>query len=94
MGIRLLGNRVMLKQLEAETTSGGIHLPESAQDRPQKAEVIAVGEGQKLDSGKVVPPAVKAGDVVIYARYGGSEITVDGEEYLVMDAEQIHAIEG
>jgi len=94
MGIRLLGNRVMLKQVEAETTSGGIHLPESAQDRPQKAEVVAVGEGEKLEDGKFVPPPVKAGDVVIYARYGGTEITVDGEEYLIMDADQIYAVEG
>jgi len=84
----------MLKQLEAETTAGGIHLPESAQERPQRAEVVAVGEGQKLDSGKVVPPPVKVGDVVIHAKYGGTEITVDGEEYLVMDADQIYAVEG
>ena len=94
MGIRLLGNRVMLKRAEAATTSGGIHLPETAQDRPQQAEVIAVGEGEKLDSGKLVPPPVKAGDTVIFASYGGTEITVDGEEYLIMDADQIYAVEG
>lgn len=94
MSIRLLGNRVMLKQLEAEATSGGILLPETAQEKPQRAEVIAVGEGERLDNGELVATPVKVGDVVVYARYGGSEITVDGEDYLVMDAEQIYAVEG
>ena len=94
MGIRLLGNRVMLKQLEAEATSGGILLPETAQEKPQRAEVIAIGEGEKLDSGEFVAPPVAIGDVVVYARYGGSEITVDDEDYLVMDGEQIYAVEG
>ena len=94
MGIRLLGNRVMLKQLEAEVTSGGIHLPESARERPQRAEVVAVGEGEKLDSGVTVPVPVKVGDTVVFAKYGGTEITVDGEKYLVMDADQLYAVEG
>ena len=94
MGIRLLGNRIMLKQLEAEKTSGGILLPETAQQRPERAEVIAVGEGERLDNGELIATPVKAGDVVVYARYGGSEISVDGEDYIVMDADQIYAIEG
>ena len=94
MGIRLLGNRIMLKQLEAEATSGGILLPETAQEKPQRAEVIAVGEGERLDNGELVAPPVAIGDVVVYAKYGGSEITVDGEDYLVMDAAQIYAVEG
>ena len=94
MGIRLLGNRVMLKQLEAEATSGGILLPETAQEKPQRAEVIAVGEGERLDSGEMVAVPVKAGDVVVYAKYGGAELSVDGEDYLVMDADQIYAVEG
>jgi len=83
----------MVKRLEAETTSGGIHLPESAQERPQKAEVIAVGEGPRLDSGTAVAPDVEVGDVVIIAKYGGTEITVDGEDYLIMDSSQILAKE-
>ncbi len=93
MSIRLLGNRVMVKRMEADTTSGGIHLPESAQEQPQKAEVIAVGEGRKLDSGEMVAPDVAEGDTVIIAKYGGTDITVDGEEYLIMDASQILAKE-
>jgi len=83
----------MVKRLEADTTAGGIHLPESAQERPQKAEVIAVGEGPKLDSGTSVAPDVEVGDVVIIAKYGGTEITVDGEDYLIMDSSQILAKE-
>ena len=83
----------MVKRLEAETTTGGIHLPESAQERPQKAEVLAVGEGTKLDSGTTVASDVEVGDVVIIAKYGGTEITVDGEDYLIMDTGQILAKE-
>jgi len=91
MGIRLLGDRVMVQRAEAETTSGGIHLPESAQERPQKAKVIAIGEGRTLDSGEVVTPEVEVGDMVIISKYGGTEITVDGEDYLIMETGQILA---
>lgn len=83
----------MVQRAEAEKTAGGIHLPESAQERPQKATVIAVGEGRKLDNGTVVAPDVKEGDVVVIARYGGTEITVDGEEYLILNSDQILAKE-
>jgi len=83
----------MVQRVEAEQTVGGIHLPESARERPQKATVIAVGEGRKLDDGTLVAPDVKKGDVVIVARYGGTEITVDGEEYLILDSGQILAKE-
>ncbi len=93
MAIRLLGDRVMVKRAEAEETSGGIHLPESAQERPQKAEVVAVGEGNRLDDGTMVPPAVEVGDIVIMAKYGGTEITMDGEDYLIMDSDQLLATE-
>lgn len=83
----------MVQRAEAEKTAGGIHLPESAQERPQKATVVAVGEGRKLDNGTVVEPDVKEGDVVVIARYGGTEITVDGEEYLILNSDQILAKE-
>lgn len=83
----------MVQRAEAEKTAGGIHLPESAQERPQKATVIAVGEGRKLDNGSVVAPDVKEGDMVVIARYGGTEITVDGEEYLILNSDQILAKE-
>ncbi|NLO05020.1 MAG: co-chaperone GroES [candidate division WS1 bacterium] len=93
MSIRVLGNRVMVKRAEADTTAGGIHLPESAQERPQKATVVSVGEGRKLDDGTVVAPGVSEGDTVIISKYGGTEITVDGEEYLIMDVGQLLARE-
>lgn len=83
----------MVQRAEAETTAGGIHLPESARERPQKATVITVGEGRKLDNGTVVAPDVKEGDMVVIARYGGTEITVDGEEYLILNSDQILAKE-
>ena len=91
MGIRLLGDRVMVQRAEAEKTSGGIHLPESAQERPQKAKVIAIGEGHKLDSGEVVAPDLKVGDMVIISQYGGAEIAVGGEDYLILETGQILA---
>lgn len=93
MAIRLLGDRVMVKRAEADKTSGGIHLPESAQERPQKAEVVVVGEGRKLDNGEVIAPDLKVGDVVIISKYGGTEINVDGEDYLILDTGQILAKE-
>ena len=93
--IRLLGERVMVKVLEAETTSGGIHLPEAAQEKPQKGEVVAVGTGSTADSEEESESEieVEVGDVVIFARYGGTELTVEDEEYLVLDADQIYAKE-
>lgn len=93
MAIRVLGNRVMVKRAEADTTSGGIHLPESARQQQQRAEVIAVGEGKKLDDGTIVAPDLKEGDVVVLAMYGGTEISIDGEDYLIVDADQILAKE-
>jgi chaperonin GroES len=93
MAIRLLGNRVMVKRAEAETTSGGIHLPEAAQQQPQRAEVVAVGEGEQLPDGTLIAPDVDEGDSVIIAQYGGTEISMDGEDYLIMDADMILARE-
>ncbi len=93
MDIRLLGNRVMVKRAEADTTTGGIHLPESAQEQPQRAEVVAVGEGEKLEDGTLRAPDVEEGDMVIISKYGGTEINVDGEDYLIMDADMLLAKE-
>ncbi len=87
MGIRLLGDRVMVKRAEAETTSGGIHLPESAREAPQRAEVLAVSEDA------VIAPEIEEGDMVIVAKYGGTEIVIDGEEYLIVEADDVLAKE-
>ena len=87
-----LGDRVVLKQLEAEeTTKGGIILTSSAQEKPQEAEVIAVGPGGVVD-GKEVIMQVKVGDKVIYSKYAGNEVKIDGEEYKIVRQDDILAI--
>ena len=93
MALKILGDRVMIKVDEPETSEGGIHLPESAQEKPQRGKVVAVGEGRRLDDGTLVPPEVEEGDKVIFAKYGGTEITDEdeGEEYTILDSDQIYA---
>ena len=87
-----LGDRVVLKQLEAEeTTKGGIILTSSAQEKPQEAEVVAVGPGGIVD-GKEVTMQVKVGDKVIYSKYAGNEVKIDGEEYKIVRQDDILAI--
>ena len=88
-----LGDRVVVKALAAETkTSSGIVLPDTAQEKPQMGEVISVGPGKYDDNGKRIPMDVKAGDVVVYAKYGGSEIKIDGQEYMILQERDILAI--
>ena len=87
-----LGDRVVLKQLEAEeTTKSGIVLPVQAQEKPQQAEVIAVGPGGVVD-GKEVKMEVKTGDKVIYSKYAGTEVKLDGEEYIIVKQNDILAV--
>ena len=87
-----LGDRVVLKQLEAEeTTTSGIVLPGQAQEKPQQAEVIAVGPGGVVD-GKEVKMEVTVGDKVIYSKYSGTEVKLDGEEYIIVKQSDILAI--
>ena len=95
MNIRPLHDRVIVKRVEEETTSpGGIVLPGSATEKPQRGEVIAVGNGRIMDNGEVRALDVKAGDQVLFGKYSGSEVKVDGEEYLVMKEEDIIGIIG
>ncbi len=90
--IQPLGDRVLVNVLEAEEkTKGGIVLPDTAKEKPQQAEVVAVGKG-KVQDGKTIAPEVKIGDKVLYGRYSGTEITVDGEEYLMLKEEDIVAV--
>ena len=91
-----LDDRVVVRRLEEEDrTAGGIVLPDTAKEKPQKAEVIAVGPGKLLDAGKRSAPAVKAGDTVLFGKYSGTEVKVKGEEYLIMRESDILArIEG
>ena len=90
--VQPLGDRVLIKQLEAqEKTKGGIILPDTAKEKPQEAEVVAVGKG-KVEDGKTIAPEVKAGDKILYGKYSGTEIKVDGEELIIVKEEDILAI--
>lgn len=91
--LKPLGDRVVVKVLEEEeVTKGGIVLPDTAKEKPQKAEVIAVGPGKLLDNGTRAPMEVKVGDKIIFAKYGGTEVKVDGEEYLILRESDILAV--
>ena len=94
MKIQPLGDRVLVKPLEAESkTKGGIVLPDTAKEKPQEAEVVAVGKGKTMDDGSLKPLEVKVGDKVLYGKYSGNEITTkDGEEMMIMREEDILAI--
>ena len=93
MNLKPLGDRVIVKQAEAETqTKSGLILADTAKEKPQKGSVIAVGDGKLNDKGERIPMDVKAGDTVIYSKYGGTEVKVDGEEYLILRADDIYAV--
>ena len=88
-----LHDRIVVSRIEeAETTRGGIIIPDSAKDKPQEGEVIAVGNGKSNDEGKVFPLAVKAGDRILFGKYSGTEIKIDGEEFLIMREEEVLGI--
>ena len=91
--IRPLGEKVLIKRLEAEeTTAGGLVLPDTAKEKPQKGTVLAVGDGRQLKDGTRAKPQVAKGDQVLFASYAGTEIKVDGEEYMLMDESDVLAI--
>lgn len=93
MTLKPLGDRVVVKALEQEErTVGGIVIPDTAKEKPQQGEVIAVGTGKMLDNGERVALEVKAGDRIIFAKYGGTEVKVKGEEYLILRDSDILAI--
>jgi chaperonin GroES len=93
MAIKPLGGRILVKSLESEEkTPGGIILPDTAKEKPQRAEVVAVGKGKLLEDGTIKPPEVKAGDKVLHGKYSGKEVTHDGVEYLILDEDEILAI--
>tara|TARA_B100001057_G_C22590767_1_gene848879 strand:+ start:582 stop:872 length:291 start_codon:yes stop_codon:yes gene_type:complete len=93
MNIRPLHDRVIVKRMEEERTSpGGIVLPDAATEKPVKGEVLAVGNGRVMDSGEIRALDVKAGDQVLFGKYSGTEIKIDGEELLVMKEDDIVAI--
>jgi len=91
--IKPLGDKVLVQpSTGAEQTAGGIVLPDSAKERPQEGTVIAVGPGRVLDSGEKTEIGVKEGDLVIYSKYGGTEVKLDGVEYLILDESSLLAV--
>jgi len=91
--VQPLGDRVLIKVLEAEEkTKGGIVLPDTAKEKPQQAEVVAVGKGRIAEDGKVTPLEVKPKDKILFGKYTGTEIAVDGDEYLILKEEDILAL--
>ncbi|MCX7936015.1 MAG: co-chaperone GroES [Planctomycetota bacterium] len=90
--LRPLDDRVVVKRLEAEEkTSGGIILPDNAKEKPQRGEVIAVGPGKLLDNGQRATPDVKVGDIILFGKYSGTEVKVEGVEYLILRESDILA---
>ncbi len=93
MKIRPLQDRVIVKRLEEEEkTKGGIIIPDTAKEKPQEGKVIAVGKGKVTEEGKVIPLDVKPGDKILFGKYSGTEIKIDGEEHLIMREEDILGI--
>lgn len=91
--IRPLGDKVVVEPLEGEATSpGGIILPDTAKKKPQEGVVIAIGPGKVLDDGSRSEMSVKVGEKVIYSKYGGTEVTVDGKDYIILEQDSIFAI--
>jgi chaperonin GroES len=89
--IRPLHDRVIIRRIsESETkTSGGLYIPDTAKEKPQEGEVVAVGKGKLLESGTRIEPDVKAGDRVLFGKYAGTEVKLDGEEYLIMREDEL-----
>ena len=93
MKLTPLNDRILLKRIETESkTSGGIFIPENAKEKPMEGKVLAVGAGKLLDDGKIRPLEVKKGDIVFFRKYAGSEVTIEGEEHLIMREEEILAV--
>ena len=90
MKLRPLQDRIIVKRVEEETmTAGGIFIPETAKEKPQKGEIVAVGHGKKTDDGKVIPIDVKVGEKVLFGKYSGTEIKIDGEDFTIMREEEV-----
>lgn len=90
MNLKPLGDRVVIRRTEeGEQIKGGIIIPDSAKEKPQRGEVVGAGPGKRLENGQTAPMDVKAGETVLFGKYSGSDVTVDGEELLVMREEEI-----
>ena len=93
MKIRPLGDRILVKRVkEEEKSKGGIIIPDTAKEKPQEGKVVAVGKGKMTEAGKLVTPEVKAGDTILFGKYSGSEVTVEGEEHLIMREDDVMGV--
>jgi len=93
MKIRPLYDRIVVKRIEEqETVRGGIIIPDSAKEKPQEGEVVAVGNGKRLEDGKLLPLDVQVGDRILFGKYSGSDIKLDGEEYMIMREDEVLGI--
>lgn len=93
MNIKPLQDRIVVKRIEEpEKTKGGIIIPDTAKEKPSEGEVVAVGNGRISDDGKTIPMELKVGDKVLFSKYGGHELKIDGEEYIIMGQDDIYAI--
>ena len=93
LNLKPLGDKILVQRLQAEEkTASGIYLPESAKEKPQHAKVVRVGTGKKTDKGEVLPFSVKEGDTVVLGKWGGTEVKVDGEEYVVLGEDEVLAV--
>src|SRR6202142_3301248 len=90
MKIRPLYDRIVVKRIEeGETMQGGLYIPDSAKEKPQQGEVVAVGKGKRADDGKLLTPDVQVGDRILFGKYSGNDIKLDGNEYLIMREDEI-----
>lgn len=90
MKFRPLYDRILVERVESEeVTKGGIILPDSAKEKPQQGKIIAVGQGRRTEDGKVIPLELKAGDTILFGKYSGSEIKIEGNEYLIMKEDDV-----
>jgi chaperonin GroES len=93
MKIRPLYDRIVVKRIEEkEQMQGGLYIPDSAKEKPQEGEVVSVGKGKRLEDGKLVPLDVSVGDRILFGKYSGSDIKIDGEEYLIMREDEVLGI--
>jgi chaperonin GroES len=93
MNVRPLHDKILVKRIDApKMTKGGIVIPDTVKEKPQEGEVVAVGNGRILDGGKVVPLEVKKGHKILFSKYGGTEIKLDGEDYLILDENEVLAV--
>jgi chaperonin GroES len=93
MNVRPLHDKILIKRIDApQMTKGGLVIPDTAKEKPQEGKVIAIGKGKILENGKVVPLSVKSEDRILFSKYGGTEIKLDGEDYIILDENEVLAV--